>query len=106
MNSWNILRAAHVELFVTDLGKSKQFYVEMLGFIVTEETNQQVYLRGVEERVHHSVVLTKSAFSAVGHLSFRVMDDTDLEKLYEFYVAKGCEAQWKEQGSELGREGH
>ncbi len=103
MNRLNILRAAHVELLVTDLEVSKEFYVSMLGFIITEESSKQVYLRGVEERLHHSIVLTKSSVPAIGHLSFRVEDSSDLKKLHEFYVLKGCVAQFKQVGAELGQ---
>jgi catechol 2,3-dioxygenase len=101
-DSVNILRAAHVELMVTDLQKSREFYVNMLGFVVTEETNQQIYLRGVEERVHHSLVLTKATVPAVAHLSFRVESNEDVEKLYRLYNEKGCHARYRETGEEAG----
>ncbi len=103
MNQLNILRAAHVELLVTDLEISKKFYVEMLGFFITEETKNQVYLRGIEERVHHSIVLTQSSVPAVGHLSFRVEDSSDLQQLHAFYVSKGCTVRFKGADEELGQ---
>ncbi len=99
----NILRTAHVELLVTDLARSKEFYINMLGFVLTKETSTQLYLRGVEERVHHSIVLTKSAFAAVGHLSFRVESNQDLETLHKIYTSQGCVARFREAGEELGQ---
>ena len=99
---YHILRAAHVELQVKDLEKSRAFY-DLLGFIVTEQTPTQLYLRGVEERLHHSLVLTKSDEPAVHHLAFRVESDEDLDNLYDFYVKKGCVPRWREPGEEAGQ---
>ncbi|MCL6599721.1 MAG: 3,4-dihydroxyphenylacetate 2,3-dioxygenase [Alicyclobacillus macrosporangiidus] len=101
-DQFHILRAAHAELMVTDLGRSREFY-EMLGFVVTEATENQLYLRGVEERVHHSLVLTKSDVPLVGHLSFRVHSEDDLDRLYDFYAAANCRPRWREAGSERGQ---
>ena len=56
---FNIVRASHVELGVSDLAKSRAFYVDCLGYIVGDEDSDALYLRGVEERNHHSVVLRK-----------------------------------------------
>ena len=58
--AFNIVRASHVELGVRDLGASRAFYVDCLGYIVTDEDTDALYLRGVEERNHHSLVLRKS----------------------------------------------
>lgn len=54
---FDIVRAAHAELLVSDLEASRHFYVDLLGFVVTEETPGALYLRGYEEQVHHSLVL-------------------------------------------------
>ncbi|MDQ0189138.1 3,4-dihydroxyphenylacetate 2,3-dioxygenase [Alicyclobacillus cycloheptanicus] len=99
---FHILRCAHAELHVTNLERSRAFY-DMLGFVVTEETPNQLFLRGVEERVHHSLVLTQADVPTVAHLSFRVESDDDLENLYEFYVKRGCRPRWREAGEERGQ---
>src|SRR5258705_13773025 len=57
---FNIVRASHVELGVSDLARSRAFYVDCLGYIVSDEDKDALYLRAVEERNHHSVVLRKS----------------------------------------------
>ena len=54
---FDIVRAAHAELLVADLEASRHFYVDLLGFVVTEEAPGALYLRGYEEQVHHSLVL-------------------------------------------------
>ncbi|MBX5437573.1 MAG: 3,4-dihydroxyphenylacetate 2,3-dioxygenase [Alicyclobacillaceae bacterium] len=100
---FGILRAGHAELLVTDIQKAKMFYVDVLGFVVTEETDTQLYLRGVEERLHHSLVLTVAERPAVGHLSFRVTSNKHVESLYQFYQSLGCSPVYCEPGEESGQ---
>ena len=57
---FDIVRAAFVELHVTDLAASEHFYAELLGMIISARTEDAVYLRGWEERQHHSLVLRQS----------------------------------------------
>ncbi|HWD60860.1 MAG TPA: VOC family protein, partial [Humibacter sp.] len=51
----DILRCAYVELVVTDLKRSREFYVDVLGLTVTEEDENAVYLRSLEEFIHHNL---------------------------------------------------
>ena len=69
--TYDIVRAAYAELHVTDLAASEHFYADLLGMIVTERGRDAVYLRGWEERVHHSLVLRLAQVSAAGRLGFR-----------------------------------
>ena len=45
---------------VKDLGKSRAFYVDLIGFIVSAEDKDAIYLRGVAEACHHSLVLKRA----------------------------------------------
>lgn len=56
----NVIRVAHVELRVKDLERSREFYVDKLGLIETAREDGRLYLRGLEECVHHSLVLVAS----------------------------------------------
>ncbi len=56
---FNIVRLSHVELAVTDLAASRAFYVDTLGLQVTDEDDETLYLRAMEERGHHCLVLRK-----------------------------------------------
>ncbi|MFZ2141111.1 MAG: VOC family protein, partial [Xanthobacteraceae bacterium] len=55
---FNIVRASHIALGVTDLARSRAFYEGALGLHVEDATKNVIYLRGVEERQHHSLVLS------------------------------------------------
>ena len=54
---FNVVRASHVELAVTDLGRARGFYVDCLGYLISAEEPDALYLRAVEKRNHHSIVL-------------------------------------------------
>lgn len=93
---FNILRLSHVEYRVTDLAASRKFYVEMLGLQVTQEDESRVYLRAMEERGHHCIVLVQADTAEVGVLGFKLFDEPDLDKAAEFFTAKGLPVDWVE----------
>jgi catechol 2,3-dioxygenase len=94
--AFDILRAAHAELLVTDLDAAEEFYVERLGLVATARIGRALYLRGWEEHLHHSLVLRQAAEPAVGHIAFRVREDSDLTALGKAFAALGCDCRWEE----------
>jgi len=76
---FNVVRASHVEFDVRDLGRSRAFYVDCLGYLVTDESRDAVYLRAVEERNHHSIVLRRAGKPTVPALGFKVASEDDLD---------------------------
>jgi catechol 2,3-dioxygenase len=100
--SFDIIRAGHLELLVTDLNKAYDFYVETLGFKLVYEDGEHLYLRGYEERDHHSLCLTKHHKVAVHHIAFKVKSFEDLKVLEEFFLKKNIEVIWIEKNHELG----
>ncbi len=86
---FNIVRASHVRLGVTDLGRSKAFYADTFGLHVEDEAAGCIYLRGVEERQHHSLVLQKSNHATAHHLGFKVGSEDDLDRAAHFFSAHG-----------------
>ena len=99
----NIIRAAHGEFRVTDLERSREFYVDVLGFHESERTPHALYLRGLEERDHHSLVLRLAPSAGAGHLSFRVETDDDLSRLDRHFREGGLSPHWIEHGIEPGQ---
>jgi catechol 2,3-dioxygenase len=77
---FNVVRASHVELSVRDLARSRAFYVDCLGLLVSDETADALYLRGVEERNHHSIVLRQSRAPDVRALGFKLASEEDLDR--------------------------
>ncbi len=83
------MRASHVEFLVTNLERSRDFYVNVLGFVETSSDSDHVYLRGLEDRFHHCLVLTRSSVAAVGHMAYRVRRNEDLERLENLFSRRG-----------------
>ncbi len=100
--AFNIIRSAHIEFRVTDLGRARAFYVDLLGFVETERDRDHLYLRGYEERDHHSFVLRRAASPGVGHMAYRVAADEDLDRLEHLARQHDLPARWV-QGPSQGR---
>jgi catechol 2,3-dioxygenase len=88
---FDIMRAAYAELTVTDLDAAERFYVDLLGLIVSARTDDALYLRGWEERLHHSLILRQAALPACRRLAFRVRDDADLDAIAAEFERRGCD---------------
>lgn len=93
---FNIVRLSHVELGVTDLAASRAFYVDMLGLQITDETPEAIYLRGLEERGHHCLVLAKSNTPMVKALSLKVYQEPDLDRAKTWFEERGIASEWVE----------
>jgi catechol 2,3-dioxygenase len=94
---FNVTRASHSVLTVKDLAVSRNFYVDLLGFIVSDEDSDALYLRGVAEACHHSLVLKRARGEPQAErVGMRVFSDEDLEKAKAFFDKAGLPATWVE----------
>jgi catechol 2,3-dioxygenase len=80
-----LTRASHVSLTVTDLAVSRDFYRDVIGLVVTEDTDDAVYLRGLEESAHHSLVLERADEAKALHIGLRVRTDADIVAAEKFF---------------------
>src|SRR6184192_1277422 len=87
---FNITRASHSVLTVSDLAASRNFYVDLLG---------------VAEACHHSLVLKRgSGEPQAERVGMRVFSEEDLEKAKAFFDKAGLPAEWVEvPHQEIGR---
>ncbi len=63
---FNITRVSHVVLTGRDLDASRRFYSEVLLLVVSDGDKDALYLRGLEEAGHHSLVIRNSADTTDG----------------------------------------
>lgn len=84
-----IVRASHVALAVRDLARARAFYVDCLGLIVSDETPDALYLRGLEERNHHSIVLHRAAQPEALAVGFKLASEEDLDRAAFWFAHKG-----------------
>ena len=93
---FNVVRASHVEFGARDLAKSRAFYVDCLGYLVTDENKDALYLRGVEERNHHSIVLSKASEPCVHAAGFKLASEEDLDRAAFYFAHKGLPTSFPE----------
>jgi catechol 2,3-dioxygenase len=86
---FNIVRTSHVEFNVRDLAKSRAFYVDCLGYLVSDEPRGALYLRAIEERNHHSIVLREANDNTVPALGFKVASEEDLDRAAFWFAREG-----------------
>ena len=92
---FNIIRLSHVYLNVADIQKSKAFYTDILGLQVTDETATHVYLRAMEERGHHCIILQQSdTAGTVEAMGFKVFSEEDLDKGEKYFTDLGYLTKW------------
>jgi len=94
----DVLRCAYMEIVVTDLAKSRDFYVDVLSLTVTEETDEIIYLRSIEEFIHHNLVLRKGPVAAVAAFSYRVRTPEDVDRAEAYYRELGCDVRRNKDG--------
>jgi catechol 2,3-dioxygenase len=92
---FNMTRASHVVLTVRDLAVSRVFYEEVIGLIVTGQAGKMLYLRGIEEACHHSLVLRETAEAPIcERIGLRVYSEADLDDAFRFFEAQECRPVW------------
>lgn len=97
---FSIIRVARVVMNVRDLDASHDFYVNCLGFIETERDDEHLYLRGLEEHCHHSLVLKKAEKPGVHAIGYKVQEEAHLNNLERLFLSKGLKTKWMEKGTQ------
>ena len=98
----DIVRCAYMEIVVTDLAKSRAFYVDLLGLHVTEEDENNIYLRSLEEFIHHNLVLRKGPIAAVAAFAYRVKSPAEVDAAEAYYSELGCRVERRKEGFTKG----
>lgn len=88
---FTLTRASHVSLAVTDPAASRDFYRDVIGLVVTSETDEAIYLRGLEEASHHSLVLVPADEPKALQVGLRVRTDEDIVAAERHFAATGIE---------------
>lgn len=93
---FNIVRVSHVEFGSCDLAAARAFYVDCLGLLISDETADALYLRGVEERNHHSIVLRRESKPQAHALGFKLASEEDLDRAAFWFARKGMPTSFPE----------
>jgi catechol 2,3-dioxygenase len=93
---FNTVRVSHAELTVRDIGASRAFWVDCLGYLVSDESRDTLHLRAIEERNHHSIVLHKAAEPVARTIGFKVASEEDLDRAEFWFARKGLPVSFPE----------
>lgn len=96
-------QVAHVEIFTPDLDKSEWFFTELVGLEVSGRKGGSVYLRTWGEYFHHTVVLTKSERSGLGHIAWRAQGPKELDEIVARATQAGADIGWTEPEPGFGK---
>lgn len=98
-----IAHAGAINLGTKDLERSLWFFRDLFGMEVVHQSEGVAYLRGYQELVHHSLVLTEQNAAVVNSYSFRVQRPQDVELFKEELEEQDIEVLEVASGTETGR---
>jgi len=90
----NIVRIGHAIFTVTDLARSRHFYVDLLGLNVLHENRDAIYLRGIEDR-EWTLKLELASSARVRQIGFKVASEADLDALQQLAQDEGLLHRWE-----------
>jgi catechol 2,3-dioxygenase len=95
---FRFLRASHASFTSRDLAKSREFYTEVLGLVVSDEDSDTLYLRGLEERAHHSLMIKRTREEpACLRVGIRVRDEEQLDRAKHTFEQHGLPCRWADE---------
>lgn len=99
----DIAQLAMVELYTPKFDESSRFFQDFLGMQVTEQDANSAYLRGYEDRYHHSMKLTRHHEAGVGVISWRAMSPQALDRRVAAIEKSGRPGKWVDGHKGYGR---
>ena len=79
----DIAHLGHVELLTPKPEESLSFFVDVMGMTENGRNGDSVYLRGWDDYEHHSLQLTASKTSGLGHYALRAASPQALQRRVE-----------------------
>jgi catechol 2,3-dioxygenase len=92
----DVAHLGHVEILTPRLDESVQFFREVVGLHESGRADSSVYLRAWGDYALHTLQLTASRNSGVGHVAFRVKSAPILTSMVEYMKANGVRGEWRD----------
>ena len=90
----DIAHLGHLELLTPKPQESLRFFIDVLGMTEAGRQGDSVYLRGWDDYEHHSLKLTASHTSGLGHMAFRARSPQALQRLVAALTGSGHDIGW------------
>ncbi len=91
----DIAHLGHAEILTPRFEESVAFFKEILGLHESGRTESSVYLRAWGDYERHTLQLTASKTSGIGHVAFRTRSAAVLEDMAEFLQVHGVDGEWR-----------
>jgi catechol 2,3-dioxygenase len=92
----DVAHLGHVEVFTPKLDESVQFFKEIVGLHESGRVGNSVYLRAWGDYALHTLQLTASRTSGVGHVAFRVKSAQVLACMVEYLQTNEVKGEWRD----------
>jgi len=91
---FDVAHLGHVELLTDKPQESLDFFVNVYGLTEGGRDGQSVYLRAFDDYEFHTLKLTASETTGVGHIGYRCASPRALERRVAAIEAMGCGLGW------------
>ena len=93
---FDLAHLGHMELLTPKPEESLKFFVKVLGMTPTASSGDSVYLRAYDDYEHHTLKLTASKTSGMGHMAFRARSPQALDRRVAALKGSGYDIGWSE----------
>lgn len=93
---FDVAHLGHVELFTNKPEESLDFFVNVYGLTESGREGDSVYLRAFDDYEFHTLKLTASSTTGVGHIAYRTSSEAALARRVKVIEAMGCGIGWTE----------
>ena len=100
---YDVAHLAHVELLTNRFEDSLDFFSRVYGLSVSLQSEGVAYLRGFDDYEFHSLKLTRSDTTGVGHLAYRTSSPEALERRVNVIEEMGSGLGWVDGDAGHGR---
>ncbi|MBZ5643530.1 MAG: catechol 2,3-dioxygenase [Acidobacteriia bacterium] len=91
---FDLAHLGHMELLTPKPEESLRFFVNVMGMTATARQGDSVYLRAYDDYQHHTLKLTASKTSGMGHMAFRARSPQALERRVAALKGSGFDIGW------------
>jgi catechol 2,3-dioxygenase len=93
---YDVAHLGHVELYSNKFEESLDFFTNIYGLTESGRDENSVYLRAFDDYEFHTLKLTRSDTTGVGHLGYRCASPQALQRRVAVIEAMGCGIGWSD----------
>ncbi len=91
---FDVAHLGHVEMFTDRFEESLDFFVNVYGLTESGRNGTSAYLRAYDDYEFHTLKLTRSDTTGVGHVAYRTSSEAALERRVRAIEEMGCGIGW------------